>query len=335
MRKLKRSIADEPREIGLAGALIVGLAGYLGCANADRLHLQADTSRLPPATAIQAEFVRVVGGRGSSAGEFVRPSGISVNALGQAYVVDTGNDRVQQFDPSGRYLSEIGGFGWSDGQFNRPSGITASGSLDIWVADTQNRRIVHLNAALYWLGTLTQEVQDGVARELGYPTDVAVSADGWLWFTDKDTDRLRRLSPFAQSAEISTGSAGVGDLNNPSGVAVGPDGSIVVADMDDDRIVLYDRFGNLLRSWGEGFLRRPGGVDVTWQGDIVIADTGNDRIVFLNRLCQPVGTYGASGAAPGAFRAPGDVAVDRHGRMGVADTENHRLQVFRLLRQAG
>ena len=305
----------------------------LGCAGPGRLQLRGDTSGVPPAAGMHVEFVRVIGGRGSSPGEFVRPSGISVDGLGQAYVVDSGNERVQKFTADGRYLDEIGGFGWGEGQFNQPSGITAAGGLDIWVADTQNRRIVHLDATLFWLGALTQDVQEGVVRGLGYPTDVAMGPDGWLWFTDRDSDRLRRISPFADAPEIVTGNIGAGELTNPAGLAVGPEGNIVVADTNNDRLVFYDRFGNRLRTWGEGILRRPNAVDITWQGDIVVADTGNDRVVFLNRLWKFIGSYGANGPEAGSFRAPADVAVDRRGHMWVADRNNHRVQLFGLERQ--
>jgi DNA-binding beta-propeller fold protein YncE len=162
--------------------------------------------------------------------------------------------------------------------------------------------------------------------------DVAVSPDGWLWFTDRDGDRLRLISPFADAPELAAGT-GAGDLTNPGGVAVGPEGNIVVADTNNDRLVFYDRFGNRLRTWGEGLLRRPDGVDITWHGDIVVADTGNDRIVFVNRLWKLVGTFGASGTGPGSFNGPADVAVDRHGRLWVTDRNNHRVQLFHLERR--
>lgn len=313
-------------------------AVLIACAGADRLHLQSDTSRIPPATAIRAEFVRIVGGPGAGPGGFVSPVAVSVNAIGQAYVVDRGSDRVVRFEGDGEFVAEAGGFGWGDRQFNAPSGINAAGSLDVWVADTQNRRIVRLNSTLYWLGTITQDVLDGIERDLGYPTDVAVGPDGWLWFTDTDTDRLRRLSPFSETTETTAGFAVAGDLRNPAGLAIGPDGRIVVADTENDRIVLYDGFGNLLRSWGEGIVRRPAGVEVTAQGDVIVADTGNDRVLFLNRLLSIVGTLGGDSVdervphSPASFRGPRDVSVSPRGVLWVADTGNRRLVVFRLVR---
>jgi len=312
----------------------IALALVSGCADADRLRVQAQKLAVAPSVSITASFARSVGSRGSAVGEFIRPAGISVNTMGRVFVVDAGNDRVQQFDDTGRYISEIGGFGWSDRQFNQPLGISASASLDIWVADTQNRRIVHLDGVLHWLGALdTDASEEGSAQELGYPTDVVESDDGWLWFTDRDTDRLRRLSPYDELIGFTTTAGGSGELSNPMGVAICPDGRIVVADTGNDRLVYYDQFGTVLRTWGEGYLKRPCGVEVTKQGDIIVADTGNHRIVFVNRLGNRVGVLGEQGRGPAMFESPHDVAVDRRNRLWVSDTGNNRLQVFTLDRR--
>jgi sugar lactone lactonase YvrE len=260
----------------------------------------------------------------------LRPQAIAANSFGRVFVADTGNDRVQVFDSEGEYVGQVGGFGWSASQFNRPTGITAEGNLDVWVADNQNRRLVRLTQDLVWVRTLESDAE---GSPLGYPSDVTFNVDGWLWFTDPDGDRLSRL-PQDGSVEGNSALQSVGVLVNPSGVSCGTDGLIIVADTGNNRIVAYDRFGSLLRTWGEGVLNHPHGVAVTERGDIVIADTQNDRLVFLNRLFQIVGTYGAAGTTEGSFSRPHDVSCDRAGRVFVADTGNDRIQIFRLHREA-
>ena len=303
------------------------------CAGGSRqVNIAAEQSATTPAAALQATFLQEIGWRGSGPGEFVGPTGIAANALDQVFVVDTGNDRVQQFDPSGRYVGETGGFGWSDRQFNHPLGVAVGGNLRVWVADTQNRRIVQFDTRLQWLGTTAQDLGIGSDAELGYPTALAVSSSGEVWYTDRDTDRLLRLSAFGEGGEFPGGTLGPGDLENPLGIAIGPDATIVVADTDHDRVVFYDQFGNMLRTWGEGFLQQPAGVFVTRDGDLIIADTGNDRVAFVNRLGRIIGTIGAHGTGPAAFDGPYDVAVTRDGHLWVTDSGNDRLQVFSLTR---
>ncbi len=311
-------------------ALFITVAASLvGCAG-DALSLRASRAAGPPAVAMSATHLEVIGSRGTGPGMFVQPSDISSNALGQVFVCDTGNDRIQMFSPSGEFLAEIGGFGWSAHQFNAPTGISAAASLDVWVADTQNRRIVHLDSRLNWLGIVERETIGTESRDLGFPTDVVESDEGMLWYTDRDTDRLRRLSPFSETTDRPADRIGVTELANPSALAIGPDGTIVVADTENDRIVFFDMFGTYLRTWGSGILTRPGGVAVSRFGDIVIADTGNHRVVFLNRLGRQIGEISGQGMFPGEFREPRGVAFDRSGRLWVADTGNDRLQIFAI-----
>jgi DNA-binding beta-propeller fold protein YncE len=58
------------------------------------------------------------------------------------YVVDTTNNRVEEFDSSGAYLSQFGSYGSGDGQFADPYGVAVDpSSSDVYVADTFNNRV--------------------------------------------------------------------------------------------------------------------------------------------------------------------------------------------------
>lgn len=64
------------------------------------------------------------GSLGSGNGQFVAPTGITVDPDGNVYVIDTGNNRIQKFDESGNFLAKwnfVGGDG-----INRQVGITVS-----------------------------------------------------------------------------------------------------------------------------------------------------------------------------------------------------------------
>ncbi|MDQ2914638.1 MAG: hypothetical protein M3T56_15505 [Chloroflexota bacterium] len=66
---------------------------------------------------------------------------VAVEATGNVYVVDTGNDRVVKLGPTGQVLLKWGSTGRGDGQFSQPSGITLDGVGNLYVADTGNHRI--------------------------------------------------------------------------------------------------------------------------------------------------------------------------------------------------
>ena len=87
------------------------------------------------------DWIQVVGGYGSSAGRFNRPTGIAYSR-DFLFVTDSGNNRVQVFRENGDYYTEFGGYGSGDGQFNNPTGIAVDGEGNIYVADTGNNRVV-------------------------------------------------------------------------------------------------------------------------------------------------------------------------------------------------
>jgi VCBS repeat-containing protein len=71
-------------------------------------------------------------------GKFDTPTGIAINqSTGDVYVVDSGNDRVQQFTATGTFIRTFGTTGTSDGQFTTPTAIAIHPVLyTVYVADS-------------------------------------------------------------------------------------------------------------------------------------------------------------------------------------------------------
>ena len=61
-----------------------------------------------------------LGGGSGADGQFNNPTGVAADGAGNVYIADTWNDRVEKFDPSGRFLAKWGGTGNGDGQFQAP-----------------------------------------------------------------------------------------------------------------------------------------------------------------------------------------------------------------------
>ena len=69
------------------------------------------------------------------------PWGVTVDELGDVYVADWRNDRVQKFSGSGEPVLSIGSSGSGDGELNRPAGVEVDPHGDIYVADSGNNRV--------------------------------------------------------------------------------------------------------------------------------------------------------------------------------------------------
>jgi len=85
------------------------------------------------------------------AGAFWGPRSVAFDSKGNVYVSDTGNKRVQVFDPEGNFLRQIGGVGAAAGQFEEPGGVAIDKYDNLFVADTWNRRIQKFNAKLEYV----------------------------------------------------------------------------------------------------------------------------------------------------------------------------------------
>ncbi len=68
-------------------------------------------------------FVLAWGNQGSAPGQFYNPSGVATDALGNVYVVDQSNSRMEKFDRMGNLITQWGSVGSADGQFNWPYGV--------------------------------------------------------------------------------------------------------------------------------------------------------------------------------------------------------------------
>lgn len=119
-----------------------------------------------------------VGGLGTAAGQLNYPTGVAT-LNGFAYVVETGNHRVQVFDATGRSVGFIG-----QGELLYPQGIAIAGS-EIFVADSRNGRIVSFTPA----GEVLRKLGVGV---LSAPRGLAV-LDNSLLVADPGLRKVLRM----------------------------------------------------------------------------------------------------------------------------------------------
>jgi sugar lactone lactonase YvrE len=80
-------------------------------------------------------------------GALSNPTGIAVDGSGNIWVVDTGNNRVVEFNGSGVYQAAYGSLGAAAGQYNTPTGITIDASNNLYIVDDNNSRVQECTAA--------------------------------------------------------------------------------------------------------------------------------------------------------------------------------------------
>ena len=65
----------------------------------------------------ELKYVKQIGMKGVEKGQFTNPHSLAVDNLGNLFVGDTGNKRVQKFSPNGTFITSWGSEGNNSGQF--------------------------------------------------------------------------------------------------------------------------------------------------------------------------------------------------------------------------
>jgi len=131
------------------------------------------------------------GAAGDGPGDFEHPEGVAVDAAGDVYVADTGNDRVVELSPAGTVLAEWGSQGTGDGRFRSPTGVAVDAAGDVYVVDRENDRVQVFAPGGRFLAKWGVR-GDGVG-ELSQPTAVAVGCEGAVYVADTNNNRVQRF----------------------------------------------------------------------------------------------------------------------------------------------
>jgi sugar lactone lactonase YvrE len=265
------------------------------------------------------EFGHHEDGTGTAA-FFSEPEGIAVDASGNLYVADWGDDTIRKVTAEGVVTTVAGwanGCGSSDGTgsittgspafFCEPMGIAVDASGNLYVADTGNSTIRKITSE----GVVTtlageagiQSSHDGTGTEARFynPKGIAVDASGNLYVADKYNDTIRKITPEGVVSTLAgtagqhgsaDGAGSAASFYYPQGIAVDATGNLYVADTDNATI------------------RK-----VTPEG-------------VVTTLAGTAGTYGSTDGTGAAalFEEPEGIAVDASGNLYVADSYGNTIR---------
>jgi DNA-binding beta-propeller fold protein YncE len=279
---------------------------------------------------LNATFLFAFGEKGERPAQFNRPLGVSADAKGSIYVLDSGNNRLQKFSPQGELISFIGGFGWEKEQFQFPVDLFVYNSLDIFVADFDNNRIERYDKDLNWLASYYSNENWSPKMQFQFPISVCLSLHGDFFIIDSENDRVIKLNA-AFEPEISFGDYdwGQGVLQEASHIYVSKNDNVYVTDLRAHKILVYDYYGNFISDVGAGELDAPKGLCVDDQEQIFVADAKKNHVLAFDKIGHLILEIGSLSTKFAGFNEPSDVTVIRD-KLYVADTQNHRIQIFQL-----
>jgi sugar lactone lactonase YvrE len=244
------------------------------------------------------------------------PAGIVLDAAGDVFVVDTGNNRIVEVTAQG-VASVVTITGLSP-SLSSPSGIAIDNSGNLYIADTGNSRVVEVStsgaASVISTGSVT----------LSSPRAVALDQSADIFIADTGNNRIVEVTSGGSAAALTiTVSSGTSTLSSPKGLAVNISGTLYIADAGNNRIVRVasgSTTGVMQSILGGVTLSNPSAVIVDRIGNIIIADTGNDRIAEIDTSSNGTVLYTDSVTLNG----PLAMALDVFDNVYIADTGDSR-----------
>lgn len=116
----------------------------------------------------------------------------------------------------------------------------------------------------------------------------------------------------------------------PASIAVAPNGHIYVVDSQANKVIIYDRYGRYVDSFGKlgnkhGELAYPLGIAIDRDGKVYISEVVNHRIQVFSADGKFLNAFPKN---PNSLKAPTAIAVDRANRIYVFDKQDHRIKVY-------
>ena len=177
---------------------------------------------------------------GSGDGQLQMPTAIDVDAEGNFYVVDYVNDRVQKFDPSGKFLLKWGTRGEGEGRFLAPSHIAIDRSGDVYVVDRDS--VQKFTAEGKFLARWKAEVD---------PRGIALDSQTNVYVACRVSHKVLKFNSAGKVvAEWGSAYAEDGRFVEPGSITVDPSGRLLVADYWNYCIQTFTAEGQFVSKWG-------------------------------------------------------------------------------------
>jgi uncharacterized protein (TIGR03437 family) len=242
------------------------------------------------------------------------PRGIAVDASGNLYIADSGNNRIRAV--SGGVIGTVAGngapgFSGDNGpataaQLQLPTGVAVDSAGSLYIADYYNNRIRRVSS-----GTISTVAGKGIAgfsgdtgpatqALLNNPLTIAVDYAENIYLSDYGNNRIRKIAAGVITTVAGNGASGYsGDggsaisaqLHLPAGVALDAAGNLYIADAHNNviRKVSGGLISTLAGNGTAGFsgdsgpaasaqLNQPTGVALDGTGSVYIADSANNRV---------------------------------------------------------
>jgi sugar lactone lactonase YvrE len=286
---------------------------------------------------------------------FYNPTGIVIDASGNLFVADYGNNLIRKITPAG-VVSTFAGSGIEGSlngtgvaaTFDEPKGVAIDAAKTLYIADSGNnliRKITSAGLVTTLAGSDSTGMADGPGNTATFfsPSGVAVDGSGNVFVADAGNNLIRMITP-AGLVSTPAGSLDGSVFYNPTGIAIDGNNNLFVAnnlannilEVSLGKVSVFAGNGQQGATDGPGSLAAfyyPNSLALDAAGNVYVADGINNTI----RKITPAGVVstlagnGTAGnldgtGAAASFNGPAGLAVDATGNVYVADANNNTIR---------
>lgn len=221
----------------------------------------------------------------------------------------------------------------SGASWKGPGGMAIGPEGALWLAESSKHRIVKINEkgnVIFSIGSHGRK-----NGRMSRPSDIDISSKGIIYVADTGNNRIQTFNTNGVFLSIIGQSKVKNIIRKPIAVALDHNDNAYVLDGKDYRVVVFDKRGNYVSSFGgggegTGQFEKPTEIVVTGT-EVFVLDSGNQRVQVFSLAGNYLREFGTKGKGRGDFLAPSGMTIVDDTVVVVSDIKAWKLQFFETI----
>ena len=292
----------------------------------DLFALQIESPPFTPALSSAPDGWEIALNLAPSGAKFNSPSGVAMDAAGNAWVTNNGANSVTALTSSGALDGYFNNTNTSGAKLNNPLGVAIDESGNVWVANNGGGSVTALASNGSLIGNYNNTNTTGA--KLNNPLGIAIDAGGDAWVANNGGNSVTELtSGGALAGNFNNTNTSGAKFNSPYGLTIDDAGNVWVTNNGSSSVTALTSAGALAGQYtnantsGAGF----NGVQslaIDAGGNVWIPNFNGDSVTALTSGGALVDNYDPTGAN---FNDPDGVAIDSAGNVWMVNSAGASL----------